>query len=298
MSNPFETYARNLCSSYRDKSCQLDMRHRFLRIEDEANLERMATFSSPESIQAINNIVNEYSKMIEPEIIIASIGTSSTQIYDKNRVIGTILIGSDVLGKSKSAPSEFLLVLSRLMKSCDCSNTVVLLCNSIGYYVPTTFNLSTPCDVASNFEEFFSLLKKCGLEIIAISSNHNVFSNSWIPIAAKTISSLFNGDEIPSNFFLVDFGGGGTKIYYVDTAASSILPVAKDKYLREVQNEFVSEVLDIQSADSQIFKHVREFLTTQICDYCVAHEISIAFCYILQTGKLRQAYFEQSFSCK
>jgi len=116
--------------------------HQFLSHREQAEMEQVALFGDEENIRIINSL---YSKTgyepTEADLlhvgVVASIGTSSTQVYTKEYVIGGFLTGSTAMHENPHIAGEVLRRIGNLMKNRGL-DVPILLINSIGFTAKTS----------------------------------------------------------------------------------------------------------------------------------------------------------------
>lgn len=96
---------------------ELIVEHRFLPLQEEAAMEKDALFSNHINLEIISNLTSQFTRKNElptQHFIVASIGTSSTQVYSENDVIGAMPIGTSALLES---PQQAGRLLQRIIES-------------------------------------------------------------------------------------------------------------------------------------------------------------------------------------
>ena len=104
MDNRLVKYSSELVSSLKECSTETSrwkiVSHSFLSTKDEATMEQQQLFDSGEktiNMKSIKSLLGVENSADNPEVVIVSIGTSSTQIYTDQKVIGNIFVGTSMM---------------------------------------------------------------------------------------------------------------------------------------------------------------------------------------------------------
>lgn len=224
---------------------KINIEHCFLPIQEEAELERRAFFEHEHNIDLLNDTLDSFSVDPNEGVLIASVGSSTTQFFVLNSTImGSMYVGSSALLEDSSLVQSFLENLFNVMRNDGHSHPVVVLINSIGHLVNSVVDLTLECN--SSLETF---LERSALQnAVSVGIQQDIkMEQSKIDAASKILNLMMTqsqeanipvivlphkgvhidnrwlvpksmeiGEEesCPNNLYLIDFGGGGVDIYF------------------------------------------------------------------------------------
>ena len=320
-----ESYGTALAKNLGPK---IELEHQFLSQQDEAEMERLAFFRRVENISIVQTLLSsfEYEGSVEEKeselAIVASIGTSSTQVYSKSGVIGAFLVGSTALRENPILAGELLRQIVQASESKGVRAPIVL-ANSVGYFVKSSINLNAATDEVLNAvledetltkaesdgdfaapaavakqsvaaQECLGVLKELAEEsrrlgltkpCIVQCREKPKLKGDWLEVVSTRL-----GDQYPQGVYVVDFGGGGPDLHFFKRD-EGLVAVDKDRSFRWGQREFVSEMMARRYAASAAFQKTVSFLRDRICAHAELHGVSPIVCKVFQTGMMRQQHY-------
>lgn len=322
-------YRERLSSSLHDNKIKL--LHNFLNVRDETIWEAVSLFGQKVNVDNIADILQRFGHKCEEGdelAIVASVGTSSTQAYSRNTLIGNIQSGTTAM---RNDPTLAGLTLRQLLTESKRKgiNVPLVLTNSIGYFVKQSVNIATVAenhlaDYASEPKEVSDARKKGDAVIIetAIQNNRDEMSNTLqvlkelrkvaheectsVPCiiwskAGEAPRKLDNGwvdtrcnqlvNEYPHGVYVVDFGGGGPDLQFYKPG-QGCASVKKSRFMLNKQESFVTEMIK-KRYDNEIFLQIVAFLSEEISKHaherdCTRDENDFPVCLVYQTGMARQ----------
>ena len=271
--------------------------HSFISIDEEANLEYTALLDNQINREHIRLLYQEQNISDYSNVIVISIGTSSTQVYDMYKVLDYYYIGSDAISNNPLQASMLLNnIYSSLFNSDDTLPYHVVICNSISYFISKSilltkinqYNLNELCkeeDIQA-INEFALVCNDYNFPTVIVGrESTNKLDNKWLRIKAQQVYPESSG-------YIVDFGGGGLDLHYYDHVLHQLNPIAKDKFLRNKQTEFLETIQTTNVTDT--IDYILNFLIQNIKKHTNSLELNNnhqLVCYIYQTGNARQLHF-------
>lgn len=296
----------------------------FMPLEEEAQLECKAFMEMKQkNLETIEKVVSE----VLPDngdflrncsnLILMSIGTSSTQVHDLTHgVIGAFYIGEQALFTNPSLATVLFSKVAEQLQLHGIERVPIILNNSIGHAAIRNILFdketeSTLSECASGYDEaqrakYTSLLvaiKEAAVAagfslsqnspcILISSKNEGKIQNRWLQIKSTL---LYPNEQL----YVVDFGGGGLAINYRgggDGDAGGLIKIATDRCLLGKQDLFVHQCVAAGNhiTSLEIMLQIRQSLSHHILQHAKVNDIALAKCVILQTGKLRQQHFTGS----
>jgi hypothetical protein len=302
-----ERFSHQLSQKLVSDHCEISFKHEYLPLFEEARLEQTALFTAYENIDILLKLIHRCGydlPMIDSSLLVLSVGTSSSQWYNLDRVIGACYIGTTSLDIQPSLMDELLDHVQQSLLHHNIDMRIMIICNSISYFTSKTLiidgnesqrvdeddddlksainpnlrSIAATIRLFSNKYAIFSVLK---------SPREYKFSNKWIRIKAGEAFS-----DISNRAYLVDFGGGGLDVYSYDPVTADVCNIGKDRFLLGKQDAFLDNILssDGSKADHHL-QYILNFLLEKILEDSKTCGSHIHSCYIYQTGKLRELFF-------
>jgi hypothetical protein len=211
-------------------------------------MEQVALFGDEENIRIFNSLHSKTGyEPTEADLlnigVVASIGTSSTQVYTKEYVIGGFLTGSTAMHENPHIAGEVLRQIGKLMENRGL-DVPILLVNSVGFTAKTSVAINnmteTMLPLVINDEKYqkahiagdhsaaelakeevesgsrillelakvsheLGLTKPC----IVQSREKPKLKEDWLGVLCNTV-----GEQHPQGVNIVDFGGGGPDLNF------------------------------------------------------------------------------------
>ena len=213
--------------------------------------------------------------------VVASVGTSSTQVYSRSSVVGAFLTGSTAMQERPSLAGEVLSQVVSAMREKGMDAPIVLV-NSIGFLVKASVNvvgvteetlLGAVNDVklqkargegdakavlkeegvvsgaVAVLRELSRVAQELGLRkpCIVQSREKPKLKGDWMDVQCARF-----GDRYPEGVYVVDFGGGGPDLHFFKRG-EGLTSIDKDRSLRLGQPLFVSEMVRGEYGSSEAF---------------------------------------------
>jgi hypothetical protein len=288
-------------SIYSDDVVDLQVQHEFLNLSEEAALEQKSLFSDHANTLAIQTLMKLYDdqdRTLASSVVVASIGTSSTQVYTANRVVAAYFIGSAALADEPERGPLLLRSLFGVLERCSLIASPLIICDSFGYFVSETVLLqketsetllskvsqdnldaakgvssdrpaaagdsatatagatgsgsaadkstrerhARQCQLLHSMWEFVNQYANAPPVFIQAATARPKIRKSWLHMKARQLANdakrsrgpkadsfCFTGPAAPEGIYLVDFGGGGARLFYYQfpgAAASASAPGA------------------------------------------------------------------------
>jgi hypothetical protein len=289
----------------------INVDHEYLDISEEARLEHLSYISNDKNDEIIKNMLKNLNIINDnnnEDIIIVSVGTSSTQLCNKTKVLGYLYIGSDAIFHENILALSLLNKIKSIIDNNNISiTTPIIFINSISKIITKTINLSKSL---SNDElityldnkEYLDLLIKLS-ELSKSITNPIIISidnidNSWSNVKLNELYGIYK--NVTTYLYFIDFGGGGInlKIHNYDTNITT--SIAKYRVLLTYgQEKFINEILNKTIKETSMFESIIEFIQNNIITYSLQNNININnddkyYLKIIQTGKSRQFAYIQS----
>lgn len=368
---------------YRDRlvKClepEIELRHEFLHVRDEALCEQQALFRSKKNIQTLKDLLvpfgvkatsergpksakgvncikftksekvnsvidnddeaeqpllqmdeddrtasdeDDYAAVVDHLAIVASIGTSSTQVYSRYTLIGNLQTGTLAM---EADPKLAGVALQQIVKEARRKEVFapIVLINSINWFFEKTVNLNDKEDPSSWREalgpfkgedlkgknehearsrmlvEMNSAVRKLNLSrpVLLLCKKDNKISNEWIEFKSKELSKHVDSAS-EEGFYIVDFGGGGPDIKFFDKASFSLEKVETKRIMLHRQQEFIADMI-MRNYESELFKKIVKALKQGILVHAKTNTKKITrnkygqiLCRIFQTGLTRQQHY-------
>ena len=242
-SETFDSCLRNYSSVFSNPiSTTIEMEHNFLNIQEESSLEHKALFGNVRNIHTLGLILKSFSVEYDEGIVIASISTSSTQMFNCDESMGSFYVGTESLMEDPSLAEALLQKMIDVMATHSLPGPLVLL-NSISYFINSTIDLTIESSesiemfinrepleraieddnqqaikieliLTSMLELVQSLDSHMPVIILTKNSRNNSltiprFNYSWVNIKCNELV-----EQHPHGFYMVDFGGSGVSVYF------------------------------------------------------------------------------------
>ena len=332
LEDPFLShYSLRMQEEICDDVYTIQFKHQFLPLEEEARMEHVSLFFDHElsNEQAIQMLLSSSSHSIN-DVVIASCGTSTTQVYSKKfGVLCTFYIGTDTMAldpeRANTLTESILLRMIEEKEKDDTFPSTLIFINSISFL--TTENLVFPllCEneemaktiIRENVNVFnlnaetilFNIHSKAlsfaaATEIIIMAKKPKMkkIQNDWLEVKVQEILR----EEEEKSFFIVDYGGGGPELFFHtgrggvlqkaeihDTIVGGVVKKNSLRILRGKQQEFVQEMKMMKYEESMIFQEIRRWLLDMSLSFLCENEVkSGKYCvFIFQTGFAREISF-------
>ena len=139
-------YQQSMNTEIDTSSVVIRFQHNFLDICEEARLEQIALFSNDTNPKLLQKLYTEVgldtSKYIAENVTVASMGTSSTQVYHNRGVIGAFYVGVTTLSSDPSLIVNMLKQIYSKMEELHINSPLVF-CNAIGFLVNKNIRFHT-----------------------------------------------------------------------------------------------------------------------------------------------------------
>lgn len=301
--------------------------HKFLTQKVEGEMEFLATFHSAD--RPLNeSILYRVLGVGEDEIpahleqteghvaILASVGSSSTQIFTLKEVIGGLLIGTDQILENPRVAELFLSEIIDVVRKKEIMAPLILM-GSIGQSVEMTTDLkelkwdTNYKEVARkgnrDYEKWLHTLpalgfacRDSGWEDRCIMQERQIeedkLKSKWLPVMAESLwndyCSRSDYDPEVTGIYVTDYGGSGPNLFYYDSLKHKMSSVARDVgLLRGKQPVFVTEMMRGKEEESEGFRKSVDFFEKNISEHAEKNGIRKIVLYIRQTGMIRQQFF-------
>ena len=320
-----EGYRQQLAEQVAANSSGIQLEHEFLHQRDEAAMEQVALFGDEGNIKILTSLLSKagYSGSAEETAahlaVVASVGTSSTQVYSKGSAVGAFLTGSTAMQERPGLAGEVLNRIVSAMKQKRIDAPIVLV-NAIGFMVKSSVNVVGAADdvllaavddtkllkareegdskTASKEEavvagalavlrELARVANELGLTkpCIVQSREKPKLKGDWLEVQCARF-----GDRYPQGVYVVDFGGGGPDLHFFKRG-EGLSSIDKDRSLRLGQPLFVGEMVRREYESSEAFKGTVSFLREKIGAHAAARGVSPVLCKVYQTGMARQQHY-------
>lgn len=236
------------------------MEHQFLELEEEAILEHKSFFSNARNLHTLGLILKSFSINYDEGVVIASVGSSTTQLHTGDEVLGAMYVGTESLFDEPSLAESMLHSIFAAMDSHSLPGPLVL-CNAISSFIDSSIDLSI--ETVESVEMFVcrdaleaaieeenqqaikveqkNIVAVCmilaalvevvhddtihNMPVILLSENSrqgrlSIERNNYSWVNLKCSIHI---EQYPHGFYLVDFGGASVKIYFCCTSAGSDL---------------------------------------------------------------------------
>lgn len=281
--------------------------HEFLNIKEEARLEHVALMNNDNN-DVIRDMMSDIGISVDNNnIIIVSVGTSSTQCYSYSTDIPLTqyyYIGSDSILNNSALVIELLNRIKNVIDSHSNSNHPIVFINSISKWLKKTIcfnNIVNDDELISYIDSndnnnhnsvlqvLLSLSKLSkSIENPIIISTSNI-DNSWGSYKIRELYSEYM--NITNHLYFIDFGGGGINLKYHNYETGISTSIAKNRILLTyTQERFINEILNNAIEYSPVYESVINFIHNNIITHAKDNNISNDKYYlkIVQTGKIRQ----------
>lgn len=338
--NNLDHYSDELAARVSAGSSGIQVVHQFLHLRDEAAMEHVALFSHEQNITIIESLLAKLGASssgtgttdvagadgsVKKEqsdgdlAIVASVGTSTTQVYSKRGVLGAFLTGSTAMEADPRIAGEVLRQISAAASQAHVDAPIVLV-NSIGYLVKRSLRVD-----GSSEEEIREAVHDEGVVKAQESGDAALLAKEQAEVEKRvavlmelsaTCASLglsrgcivqsrekprLTGDWMevlmgrllaanPQGYYIVDFGGGGPDLHFC-SSAGELSKVGADRSLRTCQPLFVSQIVERRYDESESFTRIVAFLREKISAHAAEHGVSPVVCKVFQTGMARQQHF-------
>ena len=297
-------------------SYNIDIDHEYLDLSEEARLEHLAYISNDKNQDIVNDMLLDIGHRSSNgggsggrnDVIIVSVGTSSTQCCNSNGVLGYYYIGSDAIHSDHSLAIDLLNKIKDIINNNDNinNNIPIVFINSISKVINRTlyFDQSyTNDDLLTyiNNNESNNDSNNNILQLLILILNHSKLIDNPIIISTSNIDnswSIIKLQELYSDYldttrhlFFIDFGGGGINLKYHNLESKETRTIDKNRMLLSYgQDKFINEVLNDTMKDTPIFESMITFISNSIIAFAKDNDIINDKYYlkIIQTGKARQ----------
>ena len=130
-----DEYSRRMGQTIIDGPREIIFEHYFLELEEEAAMEQQSLFSNPKNLDIVRQLLESFGEDVGEELaVIVSVGTSSTQVYSKNHLLGAFYVGSTAIVDEPKLAVE---MIHQIASACIEKGFLVpiIFVNSIGYLV-------------------------------------------------------------------------------------------------------------------------------------------------------------------
>jgi len=238
----------------------VEMEHHFLPLEEEAVLEHKAFFGNPRNLHTLGLVLKSFSIPYDEGVVIASVGSSTTQLHSGDEVLGAMYVGVEALFDEPSMAESMLHSIFATLDSHSLPGPLVL-CNAISHFVDSSIDLSI--ETAESVEMFVSrdaleaaieadnqqaikveqknivavcMILAALVEVVHGDSIHNMpvillshtsreglLSIPRVRYSWVNLKCNTHIEQFPHGFYLVDFGGSSVQMYFCCTSAGSDL---------------------------------------------------------------------------
>lgn len=295
------------------------VKHEFLDVHDETLWEAQALFHlDTENINNIKYILGQFHWSQKPDglVIVASIGTSSTQVYSQDKLIGYLETGTTAMKAHPSLAKETLSqIISVGQRKCKGILVPIVLINSISFFVKESVNLldrgatlgavSTEDKDQQNFSNVLNemcdaveAMKLCAPCILWSKKGESPrkIDSSWISFKCCQLCRQY-----PHGVYIADFGGGGPDLQYFDGNPKGVCTgVNTKRCLVDKQNDFVADMISRKYDSNAFFNDLVRFFAHEISKHAKENKIlpqdaGKFVCLIFQTGMCRQQHYKGTF---
>lgn len=121
--------------------CSINMEHEFLSIAEEAQLEHRSLFSNARNTQILGLVLNTFNIAYDDGVVLASISSSSTLLYNSEEILGTMYLGMDTLLEDPTRAESLLHAIFSKMHQVLLPGPLVL-CHAISEYINSSIDLT------------------------------------------------------------------------------------------------------------------------------------------------------------
>lgn len=312
-------YRAELISRVQSKA-NVILKHEFLSTRNETLWEAQVFFREPQNVDTIKLLLNRFNwnpvtdpvseVIIDGLAIVASIGTSSTQVYSQNKLIGTFQTGTTAMKADPKLAGKALKQIITVGRRKGIFAPIVLI-NSISHFVTDSVNLNNLESVLNVITEdpsedravltnilielcnvvYFDLKVNAPCILRSKSGETTRLKDGWLDIKCAEFVKQY-----PRGVYLADFGGGGPDLKYFD--GSKCLNVKTSRFLKDKQESFVKDMIS-KKYDNVLFQELVTFFADNIVDHATKNGIlpqddGNYVCHVYQTGMCRQQHYFRS----
>lgn len=303
--------------------------HEFLPQKTECLMEKEATFCEANlghNMVIFDRLMSElapddFEFTIESDLIVASVGSSSTQIYTRRGPFGAFLMGTDKIVQEPSLAGDLVRAIILTAREKNLGHLPIVFVNSIGFSVEKSTNLTanlaagvrgnavvakgTEAQPNKDRRQWTRALNLMCDELVELEftlpciiqdRSRPKLKQDWLLMMCKMFYDEYGlkcarqHKPMPSGIYVADFGGGGPDLQFFKGDTNELKEVRKDRSLRGGQEDFVQEMRQGKFKESTPYQSIAEFFQSAIKEHSEVNGVSPVVVYIRQTGMARQQH--------